>query len=100
MPYSALVGDQVKLELAVILYSEERLEMVANWMNTAHLYGLAITAGCVLAFRLLVWLAGLLIILRGSKPTERPDILRTYALGNPLSQMTSRSKSSDAGQLR
>jgi hypothetical protein len=48
-------------------------------------------AVCCLAFAgLLVWLAGLLIILRGTKPRERPDIIRAYATCRPFMTMPPR----------
>jgi hypothetical protein len=34
--------------------------------------------------RLTVWLVGLFIVLRGSKPEERPGIIQAYAMCRPL----------------
>jgi hypothetical protein len=33
------------------------------------------------------WLAGILVVLRGSKPAERPAILRAYTFCNPLAYL-------------
>lgn len=41
-------------------------------------------AALVVAGALITWLVGLLIILKGSKPEERSEIIRAYALCNPL----------------
>lgn len=41
-------------------------------------------AGLVLLVALLVWLIGLLIVLRGSTPGERAEIIRAYATCHPF----------------
>lgn len=46
---------------------------------------------CVVLAGLLVWLAGLLIVIRGSKPSERPAIIRAYATCQPLMSILRRS---------
>jgi hypothetical protein len=62
----------------------------------------AIAVCCLTFAGSLVWLAGLLIILRGSKPRERPDIIRAYATCRPfipvlprVGRRSSRSRSED-----
>jgi hypothetical protein len=50
------------------------------------LRGLGALAVAILAVAFvtpLAWLAGLVISLRGSKPCERPDILRAYGHAQP-----------------
>ena len=50
------------------------------------LHGLGFVAVAVLAAAVvtpLVWLAGLVISLRGTKPGERPEILRAYGRAQP-----------------
>lgn len=42
-----------------------------------------ILAGAVALVALLVWLTGLVLVLRGSAPNDRPRILRAYALCRP-----------------
>jgi hypothetical protein len=50
----------------------------------AHFDQIAVMTGCLALAGLLVWLAGLLVVLRGSKPAERPSIIRAYATCRPL----------------
>lgn len=40
-------------------------------------------AGAVALVALLAWLTGLVLVLRGSAPVERPQILRAYAVCRP-----------------
>lgn len=47
---------------------------MSHWVTTAIVIG--VVAALV---RLLAWLAGLWLILRGTAPHERPAILRAYA---------------------
>jgi hypothetical protein len=50
----------------------------------AHLNQFAVMTGCLALTGLLVWFAGLLVVLHGSKPTERPAIIRAYAMCRPF----------------
>lgn len=50
-----------------------------------------IVGGVVAVASMLVWLAGLLIVLRGSRPEDRPRILRAYACCQPRSVRQHRS---------
>jgi hypothetical protein len=49
-----------------------------------HLDQLAVMTTCLALAGLLVWLVGLLVVLRGSKPAERPAIIRAYAACRPF----------------
>ncbi len=49
-----------------------------------HLVSFGVIGGCLVLAGLLVWLAGLLTALHGSKPTERPEIIRAYATCRPF----------------
>ena len=44
--------------------------------------GLALGAAVAIA-ALLVWLAGLILVLRGAEPRDRPALLRAYAVCRP-----------------
>jgi hypothetical protein len=76
--------------------------MAAHVASIVQLYELAFIGGCVLVLRLLAWLVGLVIILRGSKCSERPDMLRAYARCSPLISTISRERcfEEDASQLK
>jgi hypothetical protein len=50
----------------------------------AHLAQFGVVAGGLVVAGLLVWLVGLLVVLRDSKPGERPDIIRAYATCRPF----------------
>jgi hypothetical protein len=50
----------------------------------AHLDQFVIVTSCLALAGLLVWLIGLLVVLRGSKPGERPAIILAYAVCRPF----------------
>ena len=45
----------------------------------------SVIAACVALVGLVAWLIGLIIVIRGSTPKDRPDILRAYAVCRPRS---------------
>jgi hypothetical protein len=49
-----------------------------------HLDQLAAATTCLTLAGLLVWFVGLVMVLRGSKPAERPAIIRAYATCRPF----------------
>jgi hypothetical protein len=64
--------------------------MVAIETYIGRFSGFTAVAGCIVFTALLVWLVGLMIVLRGSRPKERPDIIRAYAMCQPFTCVRSR----------
>jgi hypothetical protein len=58
--------------------------MIAVGTLVDRLSGVGAVGGGLVLAGLLVWLLGLLIVLRDSKPAERPAIIRAYATCRPL----------------
>jgi hypothetical protein len=50
----------------------------------SRLSAFGVVAAVIAGGAMVAWLIGLLIVLRGSKPGERSEIIRAYALCNPL----------------
>lgn len=80
----------------LISWEAPRTGMIAAETLITRLSGFGVVGGGLVLVGLFVWLSGLLIVLRGSKPAERPAILRAYAACRPFALVQLRGTKPDS----